>query len=98
MKAVIKAIIAGSVIIGIGLIVLIVALALNGWKFMPKFEMAEYVAEGEIGELKIDNAVGNVKTEFYDIVLRTSVVMYGSNISPGFTTSIHTTADWSSRL
>lgn len=66
MKAVIKAIIAGSVIIGIGLIVLIVALALNGWKFMPKFEMAEYVAEGEIGELKIDNAVGNVKTEFYD--------------------------------
>ncbi|MDE6411624.1 MAG: DUF4097 domain-containing protein [Clostridia bacterium] len=66
MKAIIKAIIAGSVIIGVGLIILVIALALNGWKFMPKFEMVSFTAEGEIGELKIDNAVGNVKTEFYD--------------------------------
>lgn len=66
MKAIIKAIIAGSVIIGVGLIILIIALALNGWKFMPKFDMAQFTAEGEIHELKIDNAVGNVKTQFYE--------------------------------
>lgn len=65
MKAIIKAIIAGSVIIGVGLIILIIALALNDWKFMPKFDMAQFTSEGEIKELRIDNAVGNVKTEFY---------------------------------
>lgn len=66
MKAIIKAIIAGSVIIGVGLILFIVALALNGWKFVPEFDMAQFTAQGEIKELKIDNSVGNVKTEFYD--------------------------------
>ena len=66
MKAIIKAIIGGSVIIGVGLIILVIALALNDWKFMPEFEMKQYVAEGEITELKIDNSVGNIKTEFYD--------------------------------
>ncbi len=66
MRAIIKAIIAGSVIIGVGLIVFMIALALNGWKFAPDFEMAQYTPEGEIKELKIDNSVGNVKTEFYD--------------------------------
>lgn len=66
MKAIIKAIIAGSVIIGIGLILFIAGLGLNGWKFMPEFEMEQYIAEGEVTELRIDNAVGNVKTEFYD--------------------------------
>ena len=66
MKAIIKAIIAGSVIIGIGLILFIIGLALNGWKFKPEFDMAQFTAEGKIEALKIDNAVGNVKTEFYD--------------------------------
>lgn len=66
MKAIIKAIIGGSVIIGVGLIILVIALALNDWKFMPEFEMKHYVAGGEITELKIDNSVGNIKTEFYD--------------------------------
>ncbi|MBD5636893.1 MAG: DUF4097 domain-containing protein [Clostridia bacterium] len=66
MKAVIKAIIGGSVIIGVGLIIFIIALALNGWKFMPQFDTEHFTAEGEIFELKIDNAVGSVKTEFYD--------------------------------
>ena len=53
-------------IIGVGLIILVIALALNDWKFMPEFEMKHYVAEGEITELRIDNSVGNIKTEFYD--------------------------------
>ena len=66
MKAIIKAIIAGSVIIGIGLILFMIGLALNGWKFMPEFDVAQYTAEGEITALKIENAVGSVKTEFYD--------------------------------
>ena len=66
MKAIIKAIIAGSVIIGIGLVVLIVALALNGWKFMPQFDMTQYSSEEEISELRIYNSVGSVRTEFYD--------------------------------
>ena len=66
MKAVIKAVIAGSVIIGIGLIIFIIGLSLNGWTFVPKFDAAQFTAEGEITELKIDNAVGNVKTQFYD--------------------------------
>lgn len=66
MKAIVKAVIAGSAIIGAGIIILIVALALNGWSFTPEFEMAQYAAEGGIGELKIENAAGNVRTEFYD--------------------------------
>lgn len=66
MKAVIKAIIGGSVIIGIGLIILMIALALNGWKFMPEFDTEHFTADGEIFELKIENGIGGIKTEFYD--------------------------------
>ena len=61
-------IVLGCVIPAVALlfIFVIAAFALNGWLVMPKFEMAQYTAEGEITELKIDNAVGNIKTEFYD--------------------------------
>lgn len=63
---VIKAIVAGGIILGIGLALLIVAFALNGWKFTSEFEMKEFSAQGDVSELKIDNAVGSVKTEFYE--------------------------------
>ncbi len=66
MKAIIKAIIAGSVIIGVGLIILIVALGLNGWKFMPDFSTEQFTAEGEIAELRLEDSGGKIRTEFYD--------------------------------
>ena len=55
-----------AIVIPIVAIILITSFALNGWLIEPEFEMAQYTAEGEIVELKIDNAVGRIKTEFYD--------------------------------
>ena len=61
-------IVLGCVIPAVALFIVFViaAFALNGWMVMPEFEMEQYTAQEEITELQIDNAVGNVKTEFYD--------------------------------
>lgn len=53
-------------LIGIGLIFILVLFALNGWRLTFEFETAQYTAEGEIEELRIDNGVWSIKTEFYD--------------------------------
>ena len=67
MKGVIKAVIAGSIIIGIGIAVLLITLAVNGWTFKPPvFDMHTFTAEEEIAALDINIGAGSVKTEYYD--------------------------------
>lgn len=70
MKAWVKGIIAGAVIAAIGVVVLIVGLYMNGWKYPDieyNFEMQTYTSEnGDTKNLKIDIDAGSVKTEFYD--------------------------------
>lgn len=68
MKGVVKGLIAGGIIIGIGVAILIIGLALNGWKFKGsvKFEMRTFTAQEENSALDIKVRTGSVKTEFYD--------------------------------
>lgn len=67
MKGIVKALIVGSIIIGIGVAVLLIALGLNGWSFTPEYEMTTYTAEtAEINTVKLNFNAGKVKTEFYD--------------------------------
>lgn len=68
MKGLGKAIGAGIAVILVGVIVLIVALGLNDWKFesMTKYEMKNYESSEEISTIKLDFAIGTIKTEFYD--------------------------------
>lgn len=67
MKGIIKAVIAGSVIIAIGIAILVIALALNGWTIsQPKFEMKRYEATEENTSLKVEFGAGSLKTVYYD--------------------------------
>lgn len=66
MKAVIRGVIAGGAIIAAGVIIILIALALNGWSVRPKYEMKSYSSQSEISELKIQMGAGSVKCEFYD--------------------------------
>lgn len=69
MKGMVKALIIGAVIIGIGIAVLIIGLGLNGWK-LPlhdvKFEMQTFTETGEADNIVIDIDAGELKIEFYD--------------------------------
>lgn len=66
MKGYVKVIIAGAVIIGIGIAVLLVALGLNGWSFAPNFKAEEFVSEQENTALKVDLSAGELKIEYHD--------------------------------
>ena len=69
MKGYVKCIIAGAVILGIGIAVLIIALALNDWKFDFKeteYEMKSYTAEGQYTTLSVDISAGEVDIVYYD--------------------------------
>lgn len=68
MKGVGKGIIIGLVIVVIGIIILVTALALNGWKFGPDitFNTETYTAENNNGSVAIELNAGSLYTEFYD--------------------------------
>ncbi len=66
MKDFVKVIIAGCVILGIGVVVLLIALGLNGWKFTPEFEEKHFTAANVNTALEVDLDAGSIKTEFYD--------------------------------
>ena len=73
MKGYVKCIIAGAIILGIGIAVLLVALALNGWHFDFKefsfneteYEMKSYTAENQYTDLKVDISAGEVEVVYY---------------------------------
>ncbi|MDE6598395.1 MAG: DUF4097 domain-containing protein [Clostridia bacterium] len=68
MKSIVKALIAGGIIIALGVIILLIALSLNGWKLKRniKFEMTTYECQNENINLDIEVYGSKVKTEFYD--------------------------------
>lgn len=68
MKGIGKAIGAGIAIIIVGVIVFVVALGLNGWKLedVGNYEIKTYECETDITEIKLDFALGTLKTRFYD--------------------------------
>ena len=69
MKGYVKVIIAGAVILGIGIAILLVALAVNDWKFDFKeteYEMKSYTAEGQYTDLSVDISAGEVEIVYYD--------------------------------
>ena len=67
MKAIVKGLIIGLIVIVIGAAILITALALNGWTFKkPEFVNQTFTATEDNTVIKIDVGAGAVKTEFYD--------------------------------
>lgn len=66
MKGFVKGIIAGVIILLIGIAVLIAGLALNDWKFDEKFEMSEFQAETQITQFDAHINAGECRVEFYD--------------------------------
>lgn len=65
MKGIVKALIAGGVIIAIGVALLVIGLALNGWA-VKEFEMKRYEADKEYSSINVNFGAGNLKTVFYD--------------------------------
>lgn len=66
MKAIWKWVIAGAVILAVGLIILITTLAVNGWTINAEFEMQTFKASENNTYLEIDIGASMLKTEFYD--------------------------------
>ena len=67
MKAIVKGLIIGLIVIVIGAAILITALALNGWTFKkPEFVNQTFTATEDNTVIKIDVGAGAVKTEFSD--------------------------------
>ena len=66
MKSMVKAIIAGSCIIVLGVAILIVALALNGGTFKAHFDTKEFNAEYEHKQIVLESSAGSVKINYYD--------------------------------
>ncbi len=68
MKTFVKFLIAGGIILCIGVIIMLCGLAANGWKWgvNEEFEQKEYVAENTVTAYNISIAAGTVKVEFTD--------------------------------
>ena len=67
MKAIVKGLIIGGIIIAVGVVILIATLAVNGWSVKDQnFEMQTYTAQYDAPSIEIDFGPGSVKTEFYD--------------------------------
>lgn len=66
MKGYVKVIIAGAVIIGIGIAVLLIALGLNGWSFAPNFTREEFASVEDNTALDVELAAGELKIEYHD--------------------------------
>lgn len=66
MKSTVKTIVAGICTIILGVIILIVALAFNGWTLKVHFTAKEFTAEQENSKIVIESSVGSVKINYYD--------------------------------
>ncbi len=66
MKGFVKMIIAGAIIIGIGIAVLLIALGLNGWSFAPNFEMREFTSTEVNTSVSVNLSTGKLKIEYTD--------------------------------
>ncbi len=61
-----KSILFGVIVIVIGVVILITALAISGWKLDSDFEMKVYDCSTEISSFNLDFDMGYLKTQFYD--------------------------------
>lgn len=68
MKGYVKCIIAGAVILGIGIAVLLIALGVNDWKFESniEFETQEFTSTEEDTSLAVTLEAGRLKIEYRD--------------------------------
>ena len=68
MKATTKVIIAGAVLVGIGIVILLVAGFATSWSFDQdvNWEHKTYECEENVSNLDIDFSAGRIKVEFYD--------------------------------
>ena len=66
MKRFAKVMIAGAVIMGIGLAILIAALAVGGGNFQDDYEIKTYECSEENVSLDIDFSIGKLDVDFYD--------------------------------
>ena len=66
MKGFVKVIIAGAIILGIGVAVLVVVLGANGWQIEGAYEMKTYDCQETNGSLDVDFAAGNLIINYYD--------------------------------
>ncbi len=66
MKGFVKVMIAGAVILGLGLIMFIAVLGLNGWHFKPDWKIENYQCAQNSETIKIDYSAGKVKIVYYD--------------------------------
>lgn len=68
MKGILKAAVVGGIILAIGIVLLVIGLALNDWKFREniKFEYSAFTAENPSAKLVADMDAGELKIERYD--------------------------------
>lgn len=66
MKGFVKVIIAGAIILGIGIAIVIIFGGINNWDFHPEFETKNFSAENEVHTLKIHCNIGPMTVEYYD--------------------------------
>lgn len=68
MSTTVKVIIAGAVIIGIGMLILIVSGFATGWSFNldANWETKTYECDGPISNVDLEFSAGTLKVEFYD--------------------------------
>ena len=69
MKGWVKGIIAGVIIAVIGVVVLIIGLSLNGWKYaysLPDFETGTYYEKKENTDFQVEINAGRIRAEFYN--------------------------------
>ena len=68
MNGTVKAIIAGAVILGIGIAIVLLVLGLNGWDFNvnKNWETHKYECADTVSDIDIDFSAGEMQIEFYD--------------------------------
>ncbi len=66
MKGFIKVMIAGAVILGLGIAVLIIVLGANGWHIEGDYEMKTYECQETNTALDVDFDAGSLKIEYYE--------------------------------
>lgn len=67
MKALTKLMIAGAIILILGIGVFIAGVAMNGWKMAPHYENKTFLSEnGQVSGLELNVNAGNLKCAFYE--------------------------------
>ncbi|MDE7348077.1 MAG: DUF4097 domain-containing protein [Clostridia bacterium] len=66
MKGFIKVMIAGAVILVVGIVILVIALGVHGWQFDGDYEMKYYECAEQNTTLNIDFSAGTLEINYYD--------------------------------